>query len=281
MTTPEPPALPSPIPITQRTPTTIEEVIEQFDVIIDWAEQASSPLGYFPALYIGVTKRVLAGVGQRFFDDGTRMGRFDTTFASRYLTALDDWQRGRPLTASWKLAFDAAADDELIVLQHLILAINAHMRLDLGVTAATIAPGTELPSLLDDFDRINDVLDALVPDDKTAFERISPVVRDLDRVGRLSDALVDATIADWRQRSWANALRLAPLHGDAFAAGVADIDRAIAADGAPVRRPDALVRELLAAVRRTEPHDPAVIVRALRSGDAVPMRIRPVRPPQP
>ncbi|MFT3851846.1 MAG: DUF5995 family protein [Ilumatobacteraceae bacterium] len=259
-----------PIPITDPAPTTIPAVLLQLDAVVDWSIANSSPIGYFAAVYGGVTRQVQSGIAEGLFDDGSRMERFDVTFASRYLTALDGWQRGRPITRSWQLSFDAAANEQLIVLQHLLLAVDAHMKLDLGVAASTIAPGAAIDSLRDDFDRINTVLDALVPGEKAAAERISPALRDLDQFGRLSDALVEAVIVGWREHSWTNATELAMLVDPALAAAVAGLDERVAADGNRIVMVDPALAELLAEVRRRESHDPAEIIAALRDGSVLP-----------
>ena len=43
--------------------------------------------------------------------------------------------------------FDAADRDDLIILQHMLAGVNAHIDLDLGITAQNIAPATKLPKL--------------------------------------------------------------------------------------------------------------------------------------
>lgn len=45
-----------------------------------------------------------------------------------------------------------------LILQHLLLGINAHINLDLGIAAAQTSPGDDLPDLRNDFVEINRVL---------------------------------------------------------------------------------------------------------------------------
>ena len=65
--------------------TDIDGVIQQLDVIIDWAHRHKSRLGYFAALYRKVTLKVKEGISEGFFEDGERMERLDVVFANRYL----------------------------------------------------------------------------------------------------------------------------------------------------------------------------------------------------
>jgi Family of unknown function (DUF5995) len=78
------------------------------------------------------------------FDSPERMARLGVNFANRYLAAYEGYRSGGAGTQSWKFAMDAAQEWWPIVLQHLLLAMNAHINLDLGIAAAGTSPGGEL-----------------------------------------------------------------------------------------------------------------------------------------
>src|SRR6187549_599282 len=141
---------------------TIAEIIERLTAITTWARQTNSRLGFFPALYRTVTIEVQRGIKEGRFQDPVRMERLDVIFARRYLDAFDAHQRGEPVTRSWRLAFDATGRWRPIILQHLLLGMNAHINLDLGIAAATVAPGASLAALRHDFNEINDILQGLM-----------------------------------------------------------------------------------------------------------------------
>ena len=77
-------------------PRTIAEVIARLTEIVERAEAGGSRLGYFPALYLKVTKRVEHEIRRGAFDDGERMERLDVKFANRYLEAFDRYRAGEP-----------------------------------------------------------------------------------------------------------------------------------------------------------------------------------------
>ena len=160
---------------------TIDEVIENLDGVIARARRQDSRAGYFPALYRKVTVRVKEGIRDGVFEDGERMERLDVIFASRYLEAVSAVARGEPTTRSWAVSFRAARSWWPIVLQHLLLGMNAHINLDLGIAAARTAPGAELASLENDFNTINDVLAKLVNGVKEELTAVWPRLRRLDR----------------------------------------------------------------------------------------------------
>ena len=115
--------------------TTIDSILAQLSAIIADSEKTNSRLGYFAALYYKVTASVKDGIAKGRFGDGPRMEKLDVIFASRYLDALAAWKAGKPLTESWRLAFDASKQSNLLVLQHLLLGMSAHINLDLGIAA--------------------------------------------------------------------------------------------------------------------------------------------------
>jgi hypothetical protein len=219
----------------------IDEVVQNLDRIIDHSIANESRLGYFPALYRKVTLRVARGVSQGQFDDGDRMERLDVLFANRYLEAFELFQQGKAIPASWQLAFDTAAEWWPIVLQHLLLGINAHINLDLAIAAAATSPATELPGLRNDFNRINGILAALVDDVKTELTAVWPLLGLVDYVsGRGDDVLINFSMTKARDCAWQAAERLAAASLMEHESLVKQLDSRVVAIGRLVRRPGVL-----------------------------------------
>ena len=191
---------------------TVDQVLKALDAVIADAVRTGSRVGYFAAIYRKVTAKVAEGIATGFFDDSERMQRLDVAFATRYLMALEVYQHRRTPTLSWELAFDATAASRPIVLQHLLVGINAHINLDLGIAAAETAPGAALPSLRRDFDRINEILAVLMGGIERDLAEISPWIGLLERIGgRHDDEIVRFSIELARSEAWRFATELAPL----------------------------------------------------------------------
>ena len=139
----------------------INEVITKLDEIIHEAKIAQSPLGYFAPIYRQMTIAIRDGILNGTFENGSRMEQLDVRFAGRYFAALEAWQQGKPCSASWQKAFDAAKENRLTVLQHILLGINAHINLDLSIATAETRPGEAVLGLRDDFNKVNDIIAAL------------------------------------------------------------------------------------------------------------------------
>jgi len=191
---------------------TIDEVIAQLDDIIARSIREQSRLGYFAALYRKVTVKVKEGIAEGRFEDGPRMERLDVTFANRYLTALNQFRRGQQPTQCWLVSFKAAAAWRPIILQDLLLGMNAHINFDLGIAAAEVCPGDELPSLQHDFDEINNILAALVGQVESEINEVSPWINFLDHIDPKADtAIVNFSMDKARACAWDLATKLAPL----------------------------------------------------------------------
>lgn len=203
-------------------PTTIDEVIDRLGGIVQSATDNGSRLGYFGALYNRVTIAVRAGIRSGAFDDNARMERLDVIFANRYIDAYDRHARGDKPTLSWQTTFSAVERADLSILQHLLLGMNAHINLDLGIAAATVAPGAQLEGLQGDFNRINVVLASLLPIVEGQLREMSPKLDRLSGAAHAANGL-DERVGNFsmekaRDAAWRFARRLSMLENQTLRA---------------------------------------------------------------
>ncbi len=209
--------------------TSIDEVIAQLTAIVEWSKQNNSRMGYFAALYRKVTIQVKKGITDNFFDDGPRMERLDIIFANRYIHACYQYQTGQTPTQSWVRAFNETEHWWPIVLQHLLIGMNAHINLDLGIAAAETVPPGELPSLKGDFDKINGVLAGLVGDVQKELAEIWPLLKLLNSaLGNVETAIINFSMEKARDAAWSFAEKLSPLSEEQRQQAIIDKDEMIA-----------------------------------------------------
>ena len=231
----------------------IDEVIASLDDIIDRSITASSRLGYFAALYRKVTVRVRDSIAEGFFDDGSRMERLDVIFANRYLDAYGRFERGDEPSSAWRYAFDVADQRRPIVLQHLLLGMNAHINLDLGIAAAQAVPASALPSLRDDFNRINVILGSLVGEIQRDLAEVWMTLRLFNRyLGSVEKALINFSMEIARDEAWALAEQLAPLSEVERDGGIIERDREVRELAEVIRHPGVLLGAVTTIVRLGE-----------------------------
>ena len=252
------------MPETPNEARTIQEVLDRLDAQIELAVRNASRTAYFACLYRGVTARVLEGIRAGRFQDGPRMEKLDVVFANRYLVAHAAYQRGEPTTRSWRAAFEAAELKRLVILQHLLLGMNAHINLDLGIAAASVAPGGALLALKHDFDEISRLLGEMLDDVQERINGVSPWLGLLDRVGARSDEeICTFCLSGSRDLAWLWAQRFARTHADTLAREIDRLDCVVALLTKPIRRPTPMVATALALVRSRETSDVARVVAAL------------------
>src|SRR5215475_12529440 len=165
----------------------IDEAIARLTDIIDIFRQEPGRLGYFAALYRKVTISVKQGILNGRFEDGARMEMLDVNFANRYLEADELHRKGGTPTASWLISFEAAGHWRPLILQQLLLGINAHINLDLGIAAVETSSEDQLASLKHDFELINKLLADLVQPVQDNIGEASPWIGFLERIDPSAD----------------------------------------------------------------------------------------------
>ncbi len=183
--------------------TSIDEVITILDNIILESEKNKDPSGYFAGLYRKVTVKVKEGIKTDYFEDGERMEKFDVIFANRYINAYNLRKKKGITTLSWKKAFDLSTRYWPIVLQHLLIGMNAHISLDLGIAAAQISKDKNIEDLKGDFDKINDVLSSLVEKVENDLSKIWPFLKKILKLTKKIDSfLIDFSMGIARDKAW-------------------------------------------------------------------------------
>jgi hypothetical protein len=249
-------------------PQSIDDVLAALDAIIGRAIVERDRLGYFAVLYRTVTAAVKTGIADGRFEDGRRMERLDVAFANRYLMAFHGYRAKQSISRAWQLAFDAGSHRRVVIMQHLLLGMNAHINLDLGVAAAETCPGALLAGLENDFNEINKVLSLLETDVEREVCFLSPWIKLLDHIDpRAGGVISNFGIDRAREYSWRTAQRLCGLTGAARDAAIAEIDGEVAMIAGLIERPIGLLINVnLMLVRLREVWNVRKVIRVLSGG---------------
>jgi len=183
---------------------TIDQVIAQLRTIITTETHANNALVYFPVLYKKVTQRIKDGIQNNEFENNARMEVLDVLFANRYIKAYHQYKEQKRPTESWTHAFEATKNSKLLIMQHLLLGINAHINLDLGIAVAeTVGEHGDLIGFQNDFNKINEVLASMVDDVQDRIGKVSPLFYLLEKVGKgREDKVVSFSINIARDGAW-------------------------------------------------------------------------------
>jgi hypothetical protein len=259
--------------MTPMSTTEIDAVTTDLDAAVARARELRTPAGYFTAMYGQTTRAVRQHVLDGVFEDNERMVALVGRFAARYLAAVGAAQSGAPMSRCWQVAFDAAARPrhDTVILQHLLLGMNAHINLDLAVAAADQCPGDAILGLRNDFQRINDVLSALLGPVRACIGRFSPLLDVLDRVGgHDDDRMLNFSIGVAREEAWTEAVSLATAAPDRREQLVDSLDRRVAVLGRLVATPGGLLQRAVELVAASESDDVVAVIDALGRVSAPP-----------
>lgn len=235
---------------------TLDEVVTCLDAIIEECRQRNSRTGYFACLYRKMTIAIQQAIAHNEFEDGIRMEKLDVAFANRYLEAYTQFREGHKPTISWQTAFDAADNDRLTVLQHLLLGINAHINLDLGIAAAQISTPETIGALANDFNKVNLVIGSLFAEVQSGLAKISFPMHFIRKINpEKTNAVLNFSIGKARQTAWGNALLIAEIGESGQPEVVRITDDIVTKVARGIQSPGKLMSLLLKWIRWTESDD--------------------------
>ena len=217
---------------------TIDDAILQVTHIINWAKQHNSRLGYFAALYRQILQQTKRKIEQNVFDNEARISRLTVIFANRYIEACFQYLTGQAPTQSWLAVFNETQNWRLIVLQHLLLGMNAHINFDLGIAVVDTVPANELAEMKPDFDKVNAILASQVEEVQQKLAEIWPLLRLLNGfLGEADNVIINFSMEKAREAAWSFAETLAPLSEELRQQKIIKKDRAVASFSEIISRP--------------------------------------------
>jgi hypothetical protein len=243
----------------------IDDVLVSLDEIIERCKQQNDTRALFAYVYRRTTAHIKQGVEEGLFEDNERMNRFDVAFARRYIDAYWQYENGTPPTQSWFVPFECRKK-KISVVQHVLMGMNAHINLDLGIVAAEMEPGDRIYSLENDFMTINRLLSELIDEFQQSLGKVSPALFLLDFVGGRGDEwLVGAGINRIRTVAWDFAVELAHLSEAERKKVIATKDWEVAHLGSTISDPKVLLLGLsLRIIRLFEKKEVATILQRMQ-----------------
>lgn len=172
--------------------TTIDEVVDVMQSI-DGVLPNNDGLKWFNLLYLMVTREVRDHPPAAGWRDARWITQLDVVFANVYFTAIVNFLGQRAATpSSWQALFEARHRAGIDRIQFALAGMNAHINHDLSL--ALLETNAELhrnPRLNgpehDDFEHINDLLEAVLPQalEFLATGILGEMAQDMGKIGRL------------------------------------------------------------------------------------------------
>jgi len=166
----------------------------------------------FASVYTLTTLRIVESIDSGSYVNTAWMTNYTTEFANHYRTALRAYALGNrsQVPNAWLRAFDAAASGQTLIIQDVLLGMNAHINFDLpfAIEAVKISPNTK--SRYADHQRVNAVLAAIGDEIFASLAALyGPNYGALDSaLGQLDELLLTTGMSTARQNAWNNAVLL-------------------------------------------------------------------------
>ncbi len=170
--------------------------------------------GVFATAYLRITRAIDRAIDAGRFHDPEWTRLYLVAFGNLYREAAIACEQGNPDDApkAWRMAFDAARDGTGLVIQHLVLGINAHINHDLPIALDRIGigEGQTRAARYADHTMVNRVLEDSTDELKRDVAALyAPVLQRIDWIaGRLDDDLTRFSIPRAREHAWSFALAL-------------------------------------------------------------------------
>src|SRR5262249_5082823 len=116
------------------------------------------------------------------------------------------YQAGELPSRGWLLAFEAAQNSWPTVTQQIMLSINPHINLDLGIVVARACTAQELPTIHDDFQKMTTILAPLVDTIVASLGKISPLFGAVYRP--VQNIPITFTVSQMARHAWNVAQKL-------------------------------------------------------------------------
>ncbi|WP_417610527.1 DUF5995 family protein [Owenweeksia hongkongensis] len=244
----------------------IDEVLAELDSIIDDALSQNSYLALFAYVYRRTTAQIKAEIEAGSFEDPERMTTFDINFASLYINAYRNYFSETPVTKCWQISFDAR-NDNITILQHILLGMNAHINLDLAIAASSVMRGQDIAPLERDFNKVNEVLGSLVDELQGKLGKVSFLMFLVDFIGREHDEnIINFGMLQARGQSWKITTEFWELDGDDLKTKQDEVDYTVSCIAQHIRQPKTFIaRGIFKLVRRFEEKDLSRIIEVMRS----------------
>lgn len=247
-------------------PKTIDEVLAELDLIVEKCISENDARGIFAYVYRRTTAEIKVAIEAGDFSSATELEAFDVEFANYYIRAYQSYLAGKSCSLVWERSFEACLEN-LTVVQHILLGMNAHINLDLGLTTARVARGGDIENYKRDFVKVNEVLERIINELQDSLSRVSPLFFLVDWLGQNSDEkLIDFSMRSARNQAWNLACRLHETSKEDFEETQKKADQTFALFAQKIHKPNSgLLKFVLKVIRTFEVQEVGKVIERMRA----------------
>lgn len=190
----------------------IDDAIQSFAMLEQIFRAGHDRRAIFVTAYLSITRAIKQSVEARLFQDNAWATRYAICFANLYRTALLAYERGNwdALPKAWRISFDTSRNNGALVIQNLVLGINAHINHDLALALIEVGIDPDRPTRYADHCKVNEVLRAATdPLQDRIGQLYAPILNLLDQTyERLDEDIACFSVEKAREAAWVAAVAL-------------------------------------------------------------------------
>jgi hypothetical protein len=166
----------------------------------------------FASVYTLTTLRMAESIDANDYTNTVWMKSYQTEFANHYRKALNAYvtQQRSQVPNAWLKAFDSASGGQTLIIQDVLLGMNAHINYDLAFAIEKVGISPNTASRYLDHTRVNDVLNEVGDEIVAALGSLYGAnYAAVDAAfGPVDELFLAAGMATARQNAWNNAVLL-------------------------------------------------------------------------
>ena len=187
-------------------------VIERMETLIKQWDDQSDQRAIFLRCYLMMTLNTLSAIDQHEFNDSVWVEHLLRRFAEYYFFALEAYEHN-PTAAPpvWQLTHNSTQAADTLVLQKLLMGVNAHINYDLVFTLVELLEPewaelseSQRAERYADHRYVNEIIARTIDAvQDTVLEPAMPVMDLIDKLlGPLDEMMLSRFITNWRDRVW-------------------------------------------------------------------------------
>lgn len=192
--------------------TSAEDVINVLSAFENICLKTGDLRGVFATAYLHITRNISGAIENNEFINTKWSEEYLIRFANLYREAIINYETGQNLkiAKSWQISFDLAKENSGLIIQHLMLGINAHINHDLAIALYDVSIDPERQNKHKDHYHVNSILErATGTMKKEVMDKYAPILSRLDRAtGNISDNIANFSIPKARDHAWSFAIAL-------------------------------------------------------------------------
>lgn len=184
----------------------VNDVIKNLEMFENYCIQNDDLRGVFATAYLHISRSINKNLLEEKFRNNSWVRKYLVRFGDLYRIALVDYENGNVsrVPKSWKISFQTAKNREGLIIQHLLLGINAHINHDLAIALFDVKIDPDRNDKYVDHVLINQILEKATDGLKQEVaNKYAPILRRLDQsVGSIDEKITNFSIPKAREHAW-------------------------------------------------------------------------------